>query len=91
MRNLANNMKGENKMMCCCCCMSGHLNTVYFSYTLCAPENENLKEQKKDVDFSGRYCMDAVPAIFIYRELTKNGCYGKSRHYTPKKQRITSD
>ena len=44
MRNLANNMKGEKMMMCCCCCMSGHLNTVYFSYTLCAPENENLKE-----------------------------------------------
>ena len=43
MRNLANNMKGENKMMCCCC-MSGHLNTVYFSYALCAPEDENLKE-----------------------------------------------
>ena len=91
MRNLANNMKGENKMMCCCCCMSGHLNTVYFSYALCASEDENLKEQKKDVDFSGRYCMDAVPAIFIYREITKNGCSGKSRHYTPKKQRIISD
>ena len=66
MRNLANNMKGENKMMCCCCCMSEHLNTVYFSYALCAPEDENLKEQKKDVDFSGRYCMDAVPAFFYF-------------------------